>query len=219
MKHSSFFCIFSLVLTLGCLALGTWQLHRKGEKEALLEALEKSRQGPSSPLNESRPPPFLQAVTVRGHFLKDKTIFLQAKTRQGKNGVHVLDVFQTQKGHFLLVQRGWAQTATASPPTGTLTINGVVRAPSAPTYFQPANTPPVYFWIDINALSKELKLPLLSYYIVAKTSHDPQILPTDPFPYPPNNHLQYAITWYSLALSLLCMLLYGRRRSFEKECL
>ncbi len=218
MKYHRSFAIFCLALILGLLSLGTWQLHRKEEKEILLKALSKAYEEPSQNVDEVKVPALFQPLFVKGHFLTHKTIFLSAKTHQGRVGVYVLDVFQTQGGQFLLVQRGWSQaTKTSPPPLDTLTVEGIARIPSPPTYFQPKNTPPTYFWIDLKALSHELGVPLLPYYIVSKTSYDPQILPTDPIPLPSNNHLQYAITWYFLAFSLLFVLFYNRKNFLQKE--
>lgn len=217
MNYSRSFAIFCLVLILGLLSLGTWQLYRKEEKEILLKALAKAYETPPQDADEVKTPSLFQPLFIKGRFLPNKTIFLSAKTHQGKSGVYVLDVFQTQGKKFLLVQRGWAQTPTASPPLQTLTLEGIARLPSPPTYFQPKNTPPTYFWIDLKALSDELNLSLLPYYIVSKTSYDTHVLPTDPIPFPSNNHLQYAITWYILAFFLLCVLFYRKKYFLQKE--
>jgi len=216
-KHSRSFAIFCLVLSLCLLSLGTWQIYRKEEKETLLKALEKAYTTLPQDADEVETPSLFQPLFIKGHFLANKTIFLSAKTHKGKSGVYVLDIFQTQKGQFLLIQRGWSQTTTPSLPLNTLTIEGIARVPSPPTYFQPKNTPPTYFWIDLKALSHELNLPLLPYYIVSKTSYDPHILPTDPIPFPSNNHLQYAITWYILAFSILFVFFYSRKHFLKKE--
>lgn len=217
MRYSRSFAIFCLLLILGLLSLGTWQLYRKEEKEALLKALAQAHTAPPQDADKVQTPSLFQPLFVKGHFLANKTIFLSAKTHQGKSGVHVLDVFHTQGGQFLLVQRGWSQITKAAPPLNTLVLEGIARTPSHPTYFQPNNTPPTYFWIDLKALSNELGVPLLPYYIVSKTSYDPQILPTNPIPLPSNNHLQYAITWYLLAFSLLFVFLYNRKHFLQKD--
>jgi len=200
------------------MGLGTWQLQRKAGKEALLGALTQSQKSAARDLDRGSPSPSLfEPLYAIGHFVPEKTLFLQSKTHHGKNGVYVLDVFQTQKGQFILIQRGWAQREIASTPLGNMKIEGIARVPSAPNYFQPANKSPIYFWIDLKTLSQDFNLPLLPYYLVAKDSSDPRIYPTNPIPIPRNNHLQYAITWYSLAFFLLGMLFWGKKYYWKKE--
>lgn len=215
--HSRSFILFSLFLISVFIALGTWQLQRKTEKEALLLSLATMWEGEVCNVDEVQTPLLMKPLIAEGHYVPGKTVFLQSKTYQGKSGVYVLDVFHTQQGKYLLVQRGWSSKEHMAIPSSTIKLEGIVRVPSPPTYFQPTNKPPTYFWIDMKSLSKELQLPLLPYYLVAKTSDDPQILPTDPFPLPPNNHLEYAITWYGLAFSLLVMLFWNLKNCFYKE--
>lgn len=216
-KHSRSFTIFTLLFILIFLGLGTWQLKRKGEKEILLHALATAWEGTIQNVDEIKDPPLLKPLFAEGHYLPGKTIFLQAKTHHGKSGVYILDVFQTTQGQFLLVQRGWSPKEYSAHSSGPLKIEGIVRTPSPPTYFQPLNKAPDYYWIDLKALSKDLDLPLLPYYVVAKESHDSTILPTAAFPTPRNNHLEYAITWYSLAFVLLVMLLWRFKSCVHKE--
>lgn len=217
MKTSKSFLFFTLFLILVFLSLGTWQLYRKQEKEALIQALQESLIKSSENVDEIQTPFLFQPLSAKGHFLSRKTIFLQAKTYQGKNGVYVLDVFQTQKNQYFLVQRGWSAHTEVNVPTEPLKIEGIARVPSLPTYFQPANNPPQYFWIDLKQLSTALQLPLLPYYLVAKESFDSQILPTDPIPFPRNNHLEYAITWYLLAFFVIIIFTWTKIYSLKKE--
>jgi len=205
-KKSFFvFVLFSIFIFLG---LGTWQVYRKAEKEALLRSLEMAQEALPENLDSVKAPKTLQPIFAQGHFLAGKTIFLQAKTYEGKSGVYVLNVFQTQGGQYLLVQRGWAPYEIKSLPQGELKVEGLLRTPSAPNYFQPQNHPPTYFWIDLSLLSQTLNVPLLPYYLVATSSFNAEILPVKPFPSLANNHLQYAITWYFLAIALGIMLLW-----------
>lgn len=214
---SSSFVLFTLLFIFIFSGLGTWQLQRKAEKEALLHALATAWEGEIYNVDELENPPLLKPLFAEGHYLPGKTIFLQAKTYHGKSGVYVLDVLQTVRGQFLLVQRGWSPKEYIPPSTGSLKIEGIVRSPSPPTYFQPLNHPPTYFWIDLEALSKDLELPLLPYYLVARDSNDSKIFPTEAFPPPRNNHLEYALTWYSLAFALLVMLLWSFKSCLHKE--
>ncbi|MBY0500802.1 MAG: SURF1 family protein [Alphaproteobacteria bacterium] len=211
---SSLFVFFLFFILMG---LGTWQIQRHTEKKALLESLIQSQNNPRENLDLIQEPELFQPLFAEGHFVLGKTIFLQSKVYHGKSGVYILDVFKTQNGQFLLVQRGWSATQSTLIPSGSWKIEGVARIPSAPTFFQPDNAPPNYFWIDLKALSQDLNLPLLPYYLVLNQSLDPTIFPTDPIPLPRNNHLEYAITWYTLALALIFMLLWSRKQQKEKE--
>lgn len=215
--HPLSFLLFTLFLILVFLSLGTWQLQRKAEKEALLYSLSQAWVGDIKDVDEHPTPTPLKPLSAMGQYMVGKRIFLQARTHQGKSGVYVLDTFHTQKGQFLLVQRGWSPKEQTSPSSGTQKIEGIMRFPSPPTYFQPPNKPPVYFWIDLKMLSEKLGVPLLPYYIIAKDPHDPQIMPTEAFPLPRNNHLEYAITWYSLALTLLLMLLWELKNRLQRK--
>ncbi len=211
------FSLFTFILILVFLSLGTWQLKRKAGKKALLETLAQSQKNAALNVDDIKTPTLFQPLYATGQFVPGKRIFLQSKVHQGKSGVYVLDVFQTQKGHYLLIQQGWANKEILNTPRGNRRIEGIARMPSSPTYFQPVNSPPTYFWIDLKDLSQDLNIPLLPYYLVAKSSEDPQILPTPPFPLPSNNHLEYAITWYGLAFALGVMLLWSRRYYLKKE--
>ncbi len=214
--QASFFFFSFTLISIFC-GLGTWQLYRKTEKDTLLTALAQSQYKPVQDIDAVITPSLFQPLSAKGHFLPDKTRFLQSKTYQGKSGVYVLDVFQTEKGKFLLVQRGWSPKEISLPPSGKLKITGIARKPSSPHFFQPLNSPPTYFWIDLQALSQDLNLSLLPYYVVAKSSLNSQILPTDPIPLPSNNHFQYAVTWYGLAFGLAVMLLWNSKYFRKKE--
>lgn len=211
------FILFGFFMVCIFIVLGTWQLARKTEKEALLHSLATAWEGEVFNIDEIKMPTPLKPYYAQGHYLPGKTIFLQSKTHQGRNGIYILDVFQTLQGKYLLVQRGWSAKEHKILSSDNLKIEGIVRAPSLPTYFQPINKPPFYFWIDLAMLSQELKVPLLPYYMVARSSDDPQILPTEPMPLPRNNHLEYAITWYALAFSVLIMLLWNVKNYFIRN--
>lgn len=216
-KHPPFFVVFTLFFILIFMALGIWQLQRKAEKEALIESvLQNQNKPPENADNSLAPQPF-QPLYAEGHFLPNKTIFLQAKTYKGKSGVYVFDVLQTLKGQFLLVQRGWASKELFPHQESISKIEGVAREPAHPTYFQPANKNPTYFWIDLKTLTQDLNVPLLPYYVVAKESYDERIYPVAPLPHFRNDHLQYALAWFSLAFALLGMLLWGVIKSSKKE--
>jgi len=205
------FSFFMLTCVGVLLSLGTWQLYRKEEKETLIQTMQTHRALPAQNVDEKGDILPFQPLIAQGTFIPNQMIFLLSKTHQGKAGKLVLHVLRTQGGQYLLVQRGWTQEETVAFPQGQILLEGTARVPTPPTLFQPPNTPPSYFWIDLVHLSKEICHPLLPYYMVAKTSSDPAILPLDPLPTLPNNHLQYALTWYGLACVVLFMLFYRNK--------
>ncbi|MBY0292918.1 MAG: SURF1 family protein [Alphaproteobacteria bacterium] len=217
LKHLSSFSIFTFFMILVLLGLGTWQLHRKAEKETLLHTIHQQKSKPPQNVDFLKTFDPFSPLYANGHFIPGKTIYLQSKVHHGKNGVYVFDVFQTQKGLFLLVQRGWSEKEIAPSPSERIRLEGIIRTPSPPTYFQPANTTPLYFWIDLQALSRDLNAPLLPFYLVATHSYDAKILPTPPLPTLSNHHLQYAITWYFLAFTLLVMFLWNRKSFLKRK--
>ena len=86
-----------------------------------------------------------------------------------------------------------------------VTINGIVKFQQKINYFTPNNNviKNEWYYININEVSNFLSLPLLNFYIVEENNIEEK--------YPvgsqyniniPNDHLQYAITWFSLALAL-----------------
>lgn len=216
MPLSRSFTVFSFICLCLFVALGTWQVHRREQKEEILKVIEQAQHRPALNVDTLTTYIFPQPLQAEGHFLPEKSAVLSARPHQGKLGVYVLDVFQTKGGHFLLVQRGWAKIPPKSPPTYPLKITGIGRMPSPPSYFQPKNTPPTYYGIDLKLLSRELSVPLLPYYMIAHTSEDPLVLPTDPLPHPPNNHLQYALTWYALAFFMVGVLWYRKYYTSER---
>ena len=100
-----------------------------------------------------------------------------------------------------------------------MTVEGIVRLQKPPGYFTPENEPAknAWYFVDIGGMAKVAGMPLRSgYYIVASKLDLPGGLPKggqwrlDIR----NDHLQYALTWYSLALALLVIyILYHRRKA------
>ena len=100
----------------------------------------------------------------------------------------------------------------AAPLAGTVHIRGLLRLPPAkkPSWFIPDNRPDLnyWFWIDLPAMAAADHLDLANFapfYIDADASPNPGGWPqggVTPLSLP-DNHLQYAITWFSLAAALV----------------
>jgi surfeit locus 1 family protein len=218
----------TLPAVLGALALGTWQVQRLNWKNELIAERQARRDAP--PL-ASLPPQFdarqheFRKVKVTGRFLHDKEMYLAARSFRGNTGYHVITPLAVSPGH-VLVNRGWIPLDRKAPESrkhgnveGEVTIEGYLRAETGQGWFTPANEPAknFWFWIDIAAMARAHGIGKVErFYIEAGAAENPGGFPVGGqtrFEIP-NDHLQYAITWYAMALiGIVIYLLYHRRQA------
>ena len=209
------------------LGLGTWQVERLQWKEGLIAARESRIAAPPLDLPTGDDPAAIQyrRVHFAGRFLNDREMYLAARTYEGETGYHVVTPVRPAAGPPVLVDRGWIPLFRKDPasrpesrPEQMTEIDGYVRLPAKPNIFTPANDPGNNLWfsIDLAAMARYAGLAAVRpFYVQAAPGPDPKALPigiklsVDL----PNNHLQYAITWYALAAALLVTyIVYMRRR-------
>ncbi|MBD8905481.1 SURF1 family cytochrome oxidase biogenesis protein [Methylorubrum zatmanii] len=216
------------IATLVCLAiligLGTWQLARKGEKEALIARIvERSRAEPPA-----APPPFgawdakadeFRRVRVTGTFLHDKETLVHglAPGEPGRalQGFYVLTPLKRDDGTTILINRGFVPTELQRPAdraaaqvSGETTVTGMLRASETRTMFVPESDPARDAWFtrDIPGIAAAKGLTRVAPYLIEADATP------NPGGWPrggqlrvdlPNNHLQYAFTWFGIALCLI----------------
>ncbi len=196
------------------LGLGTWQIQRLHWKEAILARIAAAERDPAIPLPR-HPAPFTKVRTA-GTLDNGRVAWLGAEvqdTRQGTALGAQLIVPLLRPGGALpvLVDRGWVPTEPPLPygePVEPVSINGFIRLPERPGLFTPANDPARrrFFTIDPAAMGGALGLRHVApYVLVAMGPARPDVYPApvQHLPQPPNNHLEYALTWYGLAVVLL----------------
>jgi surfeit locus 1 family protein len=216
------------------LGLGTWQMQRLEWKQALIAERDARLAAPVAalPIDSAdwRTWDF-RRVVVRGRFEHDLEQLLGASKHGERLGHRVLTPLLRPDGSTLLVDRGWVPTDRADPAArregqveGEVEIAGIARyrADTAPGWFTPANQPDdrVWYGYDLDALEAALGLELLPIVVEADETPNPGGLPIggQTIPALSNNHLQYAITWYGLAASLVVIyLLFSMRRMDEAE--
>jgi surfeit locus 1 family protein len=222
--------LMTLPAVLGALALGTWQVQRLHWKNEIIAERQARRDAP--PL-EKLPERFdpaaheFRKVRVAGKFLHDKEMYLAARSFRGNAGYHVITPLAVFPGH-VLVNRGWIPLDRKSPetrkpgnPEGEVEVEGYLRAESGPGWFTPKNEPDKNFWfyVDLAAMAKAHGLGKVErFYIEAGPAENPGGFPVGGITRfeLPNDHLQYAITWYAMALiGVVIYLLYHRRRARE----
>jgi surfeit locus 1 family protein len=222
--------VFSLPAFLVLLGLGTWQVDRLHWKERLLAERHAAVAAPPielpRSLDEARGLEF-RHVRVRGTFRHDKELYLAATSDLGTIGKHVLTPLVFEDGRVVLVNRGFVPDERKDPSrrqagqvTGIVEVDGLLRLPPErkPVWFVPDNNPDrnFWFWVDLPAMARAAGIDgVLPFYVDAGSMPNPGGWPRGGVTRIelPNDHLQYAITWYSLAIALAVIyVLYHRRK-------
>ncbi len=209
------------------LSLGTWQVERLFWKQALIADIEARRHASPASVADietiaaSGGDADYRAMTATGLFQHDKERHFFA-THNGQTGFYVYTPLQLADGRFLFVNRGFvpyerkeASTRLAGEiAAGPVIVNGLARARLAgkPSSLVPDNDPAknIFYWKDLDAMAATAGLPadkVLPFFLDADAAPNPGGLPVGGVTQIdlPNNHLQYAVTWYGLALALLAV--------------
>jgi surfeit locus 1 family protein len=202
-------------------ALGTWQVQRLQWKEGLIAERQAGLAMPPAPLPaeaEDWRAFDYRRVSVLGRFSHDKEQLFGFSAHQGEPGHHLLTPLVREGGAAVLVDRGWIPADKAHPASrrqgqieGEVEISGIARfrGDGEESWFRPENRPDegLWYWYDLRALERFTGLDLLPVVVQAGPEPNPGGLPIpEPGVRPlPNNHLQYAVTWYGLALTLLAI--------------
>ncbi len=195
------------------LGLGTWQVRRLEWKRRILAAIAAAEQAPPVPL-PPRPAPFAK-VELRGALRPDLAALYGAEVRDAPAGPvlggQLIEPLERPDGPPVLVDLGWLPSDRLHDPAlpgGTVTVVGYARPADRPGLFSATDDPKarLFYTLDPPAIGAALGLQQVApFTLVALGPTPPQGWP-DPahaLPRPPNNHLQYAITWYGLAVALL----------------
>lgn len=210
------------------LGLGFWQLERLEWKQALLTNLERALSKDAPVLSLLRAEDIMQRDPSQDYLrLKLEGTFDHANERylfsvlDGEPGWQVITPLITKDRRVVLINRGFVPDALKAPQErsdsliqGETEIHGLLRKPPRPGLFTPANQPDenIWYWPDvpamIAALNGEPGLEQSSYIVqvlpLANASPWPKALPRQPAAIP-NNHLQYALTWFALGFILAVM--------------
>jgi surfeit locus 1 family protein len=209
---------------LACLlALGTWQVQRLAWKEGLIASIDaRMRSAPVSLTEVERTyaetsdvdylPVALAGTILPGH----EQYFLS--THEGQSGWNVYAPLQLPDQRILMLNRGFvpyelrdAAKRGESLPTGVRQVKGLARNPltKKPSSITPENDPVknVWYWKDLTSMAANAGIAqdqVLPFFVDDWTERKSGMLPVTRTTIVslPNNHLQYAITWYGLAAAL-----------------
>ncbi|WP_309083656.1 SURF1 family protein [Chelativorans sp.] len=218
----------SILVLAVLLALGTWQVQRLKWKEALLARIDERIASEPQPLEEiairysEGEDIDYWPVTLAGTFQHDRERHYLA-TWQGQSGFFVHTPLRLADGEIIFVNRGFVPYDRKDPATrpegqnsSPVEITGLARmAPEEkPSFLVPDNdlAKNIFYWKDLRAMASSVGLgsvPIYPFYVDANDAPNPGGLPVGGVTLInlPNNHLQYAVTWYGLAFALVCVLI------------
>lgn len=216
--------------------LGTWQVMRLGQKEALIARMEERINAPVRAL-----PPATEWTTldpeewdyrqvefaggfVPGHDVLVFTNLSEPQGTYGGPGYWVMTPFSLDTGGYVWINRGFVPeaqkkhfTARDTAPQGFVRLEGIARKSEMPNAFTPAADPSRHVeWVRnvdrLSQLSDPGIEPMLQLYVDLERS-DGEALPQagETTLTVPNRHLGYAITWFGLGLVTLVSLGYWLR--------
>jgi surfeit locus 1 family protein len=225
--------VASLIGLATLLSLGFWQLERMAWKEDLLAKIHARAYGEPSSLPADWKPARdeFRRVRVAGKFLHDAETPVHglAPGQRGAplQGFYLFTPLRLSSGTLVMVNRGFVPTELRDPasrpgsrPEGEVVVTGLVRAPEQPGWFVPENRPEEERWFirDPQQFAAAKGLSAAPFYIEAEAA--------GPGEWPrggqarlelPNNHLQYAFTWFGLAVTLVAVFVAFVRRRLVSE--
>ncbi|MDO6482497.1 SURF1 family protein [Shimia thalassica] len=210
--------IFGIVGTAILVSLGNWQVRRLAEKEAYLSAID-ARIADAPVEVPAIPDPvedrFLP-VTATGVLTSDELHVLVSVKKVGP-GYRIVSAFEMEDGRRIMVDRGFVRTPQkeAARYTGPATVIGNLHWPEEIDSFTPENdiTGNIWFARDVPAMAAALDTEPVLVILRETSENDTTVtpLPVDSSGIP-NDHLQYIVTWYGLAIVWAAMTLYYLRR-------
>jgi len=203
------------------IGLGMWQLERKEWKEALVAALAERLAAPPVALPPPRDWPNLAPadeflrVAMTAAFENDKEglVFTSGSTLRddaGGPGYWVFTPARLADGSIVMVNRGFVPEGRQNPATrqdgqvtGPVAMTGALRFAEPPGLFTPGADPAKNIWFsrDPGAIAQAKGINAAPFYVELESPEPPGGLPHVARLYPnlPDNHLQYALTWFGLA--------------------
>ena len=217
MKHKFLFSVFIIFFIFVFIGLGTWQIIRLNWKNNLILEIKNSLKNPPVELAQSKKENFLK-IKTSGSIDFDKQIYLYNLNESGTPGFEVINPITIGDENFL-INRGWIPFEKK----GTQEINvfdqkniiGTLKLQGRKNIFKPDNDLDENYWFSLNR-EDILKFTgkNFSKYIIYLDGNYQLPRPKKITANISNNHQKYAITWFSLALSILLLYLYFRKKNY-----
>lgn len=194
-------------------ALGVWQVKRLHWKEDIIAQMVQARSaGPRDASYSEIDGDGPLYVRMQGRYEQDIVFSLAPRTHEGRSGSHVLSPFTLRGGGHVIVNRGWVpegEGSKAMPPQGETVVTGLLRRPERPNIFVPGNNPDnnIWFSVDLPQMAAIAGITDFAPFVLYAESEAPESASPQPVRAalqwsPRNDHLQYALFWFSMAVAL-----------------
>jgi surfeit locus 1 family protein len=233
-----------LAVLTALLALGTWQLERKAWKEALIATLDERLNAPPADvparttgdrLDQSEME--FRRVRFSAEFLHDQEALVYTSGSALRSdvsgpGYWVFTPARRQDGSVIVVNRGFVPEGRQDPASraagqvsGLIEIVGALRWREPRGPFAPADNPARNLWFVRDHLAMAAAKnwgPVAPFFVDQEGPPPPGGVPRPGKITPKlrNDHLQYALTWYALAVVLAVLFLVwlrSRAREAQRE--
>ncbi|MCH2546644.1 MAG: SURF1 family protein [Alphaproteobacteria bacterium] len=230
--------ILITILLVGlCLVLGIWQIQRLQWKQGLIAEMQAATQERiikdtlPKDLNSLQQNNFY-AIVLPGEFMHEHEMHMIGRSINGQPGYNVLTPFRiADDGRMILVNRGWIPQDKKKPEDrpedvrfgGIVFASGFVSVPQGGSMFLPDHDVAgnVWFWPDIARINKEKNLDLPPVVIESVNANPvPDTLPiarTGVNVELRNDHLNYALMWFSLSFAGLVIFFIYHLKSVKGE--
>ena len=217
MKHKFLFSVFVIFFILVFISLGSWQIVRLNWKNNIIFEIENSLKNPPVKLTESTKKNYLK-IKTSGSIDFGKQIYLYNLNDKGTPGFEVINPISID-GKNYLINRGWIPFDKKDSQEINFfdenNIVGILKIQGRKNIFKPENDIEENYWFSLNRddLAKFTGKEFSKYIIYLDGNYQ---LPTPKkiTANISNNHKKYAITWFSLAISILLLYLYFRKKNY-----
>ena len=217
MKNKLLFSVFVYFIILTLLSLGFWQIYRLNWKLELIEQIENSLKNEPVELTSIEKKNYLR-IKTSGEIDFDKQIYLYNVKDAGKPGFEVINAIKIGDENYLM-NGGWIPFEKKDLPEINLVdqnqIVGTLMLQTKPSTFKPENDIEKNYWFTLNRedISKFTGRNFSEYVIYLNGDYKipkPRVITAKIS----NNHKKYAITWFSMAISILLIYLYFRKKNY-----
>jgi surfeit locus 1 family protein len=202
-------------------------LQRLKWKEGILNQIHTAEISP--PIALPAHPNRFEKVSIAGHWIAGKAVLYSDEVHDSPagpiEGGELIMPFQENSGPVILVDLGWVpekKPVPAALPGGPVSIAGYIHQSDTAGLFAGADDPAAgqYYTLNTARIGADLGFPSVAPFALVEMG--PMPAPGSPFPQPaqnlprpPNNHYEYALTWFGFAIVLVFEFIFFARKRLQ----